>query len=75
MTGAWHGIFCLGCCWALMLVAFALGMANLVWMAGLTVLMTLEKRWTHGPLLTRASGVWLTLVGLVVVAGPFLGGD
>ena len=36
MTGLWHGVFCLGCCWALMLVAFAMGMANLVWMAALT---------------------------------------
>jgi predicted metal-binding membrane protein len=73
-TGAWHGVFCLGCCWALMLVAFALGMANLVWMAGLTLLMTLEKRWAHGPLLARVSGVWLALVGLVVVAQPLWGG-
>ena len=73
MTGAWHGVFCLGCCWALMLVAFALGMANLLWMAGLTVLMTLEKRWTHGPLLARVTGVWLTLVGLVIVASAAVG--
>ena len=73
VTGAWHGAFCLGCCWALMLVAFALGMANLVWMAGLTLLMTLEKRWTHGRLLARAAGVWLILVGLVVGALPLLG--
>ena len=68
VTGAWHGVFCLGCCWALMLVAFALGMANLVWMAGLTLLMTLEKRWTHGPLLARLSGAWLTVIGVMLVA-------
>jgi predicted metal-binding membrane protein len=70
VTGAWHGVFCLGCCWALMLVAFALGMANLVWMAALTLLMTLEKRWTHGPLLARLSGIWLMIVGSVVVTQP-----
>ncbi len=73
VTGAWHGVFCLGCCWALMLVAFGLGMANLVWMAGLTLLMTLEKRWANGPLLARVSGAWLTLVGLVIVAQPLWG--
>ena len=72
--GLEHGRYCLGCCWALMLVAFALGMANLVWMAALTLLMTLEKRWEHGPLLARVSGAWLALVGLVVVAQPLWGG-
>ena len=70
-TGLWHGVFCLGCCWALMLVAFALGMANLVWMAALTVLMTLEKRSAHGRLLARVAGVWLTLVGVIVAMGAF----
>ena len=66
VTGAWHGVFCLGCCWALMLVAFALGMANLLWMAGLALVMTLEKRWVHGQLLARMSGVWLLVVGLTI---------
>jgi predicted metal-binding membrane protein len=41
--GAAHGVFCVGCCWALMAVAFALGVMNLVWMAALTVLLILEK--------------------------------
>src|SRR5258706_540132 len=35
--GRTHGLFCLGCCWALMLVAFAVGVANLAWMAVLTL--------------------------------------
>lgn len=41
--GAAHGLSCLGCCWALMLLAFVGGTMNLAWMAGATVLMTLEK--------------------------------
>jgi predicted metal-binding membrane protein len=49
-----------------MLVAFALGMANLLWMAGLALVMTLEKRWVHGQLLARMSGVWLLVVGLTI---------
>jgi predicted metal-binding membrane protein len=73
VTGLWHGVFCLGCCWALMLVAFGAGVANLVWMAGLTLLMALEKRAAYGPLLARAAGVWMTLVGLVIVAQPLWG--
>ena len=34
--GARHGAFCVGCCWALMLVMFAAGVASLIWMALLT---------------------------------------
>jgi predicted metal-binding membrane protein len=41
--GRIHGMFCLGCCWALMLVGFAAGVANLWWMAALTALMVFEK--------------------------------
>jgi predicted metal-binding membrane protein len=41
--GARHGVYCVGCCWALMLVMFAVGIANLAWMAALTALMVHEK--------------------------------
>ncbi|MBT6276639.1 MAG: DUF2182 domain-containing protein [Chromatiales bacterium] len=44
--GAQHGLVCIGCCWALMLLAFVAGTMNLVWMGVATMLMTLEKlRW------------------------------
>ena len=41
--GARHGVDCLGCCGALMLLAFVGGVMNLAWMAAATLLMTLEK--------------------------------
>jgi predicted metal-binding membrane protein len=41
--GARHGMFCVGCCWALMLVMFAAGVASLIWMALLTGVMIHEK--------------------------------
>lgn len=41
--GMRHGIFCVGCCWALMVLMFVGGTMNLVWMAVLTVIMLLEK--------------------------------
>jgi predicted metal-binding membrane protein len=41
--GARHGLFCVGCCWALMLVMFAAGVASLIWMALLTGVMIHEK--------------------------------
>ena len=56
-----------------MLVAFAMGMANLVWMAALTAVMTLEKRARNGALLARLAGVWMVAVGFAIVAGPLLG--
>ncbi|HEV1997071.1 MAG TPA: DUF2182 domain-containing protein [Candidatus Dormibacteraeota bacterium] len=70
LTGLRHGAFCLGCCWALMLVAFAAGVANLAWMAVLTVLMTLEKRSKIGPALVRASGLAMLAGGAFIVLQP-----
>jgi predicted metal-binding membrane protein len=48
MRGAWslgvnHGKFCLGCCRALMLLMFGLGVGHLLWMAGLAGIMLLER--------------------------------
>ncbi len=59
--GAWRmglrlGALCLGCCWALMAMAFVGGTMNLLWMGGATVLMTLEKLPDIGRVLTRPLG-------------------
>jgi predicted metal-binding membrane protein len=64
--GFGHGMFCLGCCWALMLVMFAAGVAMLWWMAALTAVMVYEKTGRHGRALTPVVGV--ALLGLAVVA-------
>ena len=69
-TGLRHGAFCLGCCWALMLVAFAAGVANLAWMAALTVLMTVEKRARFGPLVAQVGGIAMLVAGAVIVLRP-----
>jgi predicted metal-binding membrane protein len=63
VMGLDHGLFCLGCCWALMLVMFVAGVMNLAWMAALTVLMTLEKVVPRGDLLARAAGLALLAGG------------
>jgi hypothetical protein len=65
--GRGHGLFCLGCCWALMLLMFAVGMANLAWMAVLAAIMAYEKFGRHGRDLTPAVGVTLLIVGLLVL--------
>lgn len=64
-----HGVFCLGCCWALMLLMFTAGFANLLWMAGLAALTAYEKIGARGPLVARAAGVALLASGALVLAG------
>jgi predicted metal-binding membrane protein len=61
--GARHGIFCVGCCWALMLVMFAAGAANLIWMAALTALMVHEKTRPSGDRTVPLTGVVLLAAG------------
>ncbi|WP_416140433.1 DUF2182 domain-containing protein [Halomonas sp. HK25] len=68
--GLRHGAFCLGCCWALMLVMFVVGIANLAWMAPLAALMLYEKLGRHGARLVRPVGAALILLGLLVMVGP-----
>jgi predicted metal-binding membrane protein len=65
--GVRHGLFCLGCCWALMLVAFAAGVASLLWMAALTALMVHEKTQPRG-----RRGVPVTGALLLAAAGLLL---
>jgi predicted metal-binding membrane protein len=68
--GLGHGLFCLGCCWALMLVMFAAGVAVLWWMAALTALMVYEKVGRHGQQVKPVAGAALLgLAGLVFVSG------
>jgi predicted metal-binding membrane protein len=67
--GAGHGVFCLGCCWALMLLMFAAGVANLWWMALLTAVMVYEKVGRHGNTLSPVVGVGLLALGSLVVLG------
>lgn len=64
--GIKQGLFCLGCCWAMMLVMFAVGIMNVVWMAALGVLMTIEKM-TVTNRLTYAIGVAAIAAGSAFV--------
>ena len=66
--GAGHGVWCVGCCWALMLVAFAAGVANLWWMAALTAVMVFEKTGREGRRGVRPIGVGLIVLGLLMLA-------
>jgi predicted metal-binding membrane protein len=61
--GARHGLFCVGCCWALMLVMFAAGAVSLIWMAALTALMVHEKTRPAGARTVPLTGVVLLAAG------------
>ena len=63
-----NGLYCLGCCWALMALLFALGVMNLFWIAALAILVLLEKVMPSGRAIARiaglaflAGGVWMLL--------------
>ena len=65
-----QGLFCLSCCWALMLVMFAVGLMNVVWMAALGVVMALEKTLRNPVLIVRGTGAALIAAGLVLAVTP-----
>lgn len=56
-AGASHGWFCLGCCWALMLLMVAFGVMNVGAMVVLAAVIAVEKVWRHGETFARVVGV------------------
>jgi predicted metal-binding membrane protein len=67
--GLRHGAYCLGCCWAVMCVLFAVGVMHLAWIAALSALALLEKAAPRGDLIGRWSGLVLVVAGLVTLVG------
>ncbi|MBI1893186.1 MAG: DUF2182 domain-containing protein [Candidatus Rokubacteria bacterium] len=57
--GVSHGLFCLGCCWSLMLLMFAVGVGNIGWMLALGGVMALEKNVPWGRRLSAPLGAVL----------------
>jgi predicted metal-binding membrane protein len=68
--GAEHGVWCAGCCWALMVVLFAVGVMSLFWMAVIAAVVLAEKALPHGERLTKALGVALVALGIWIAAAP-----
>jgi predicted metal-binding membrane protein len=74
-VGVHHGAYCVGCCWAFMLVLVAVGVINIAAMAGLAALIFLEKLWRRGPVLARLTGgVFLVLAVLALFQPGLLPG-
>ena len=68
--GLQQGLYCLGCCWAMMLVMFAVGVMNVIWMAALGIIMALEKI-AQGNRLTYVTGAALIALGVGFVLAAF----
>ena len=66
-----HGIYCLGCCWALMVVLFAVGVMNLAWVAVLTVFILMEKVGGAGARVSRIGGILLIALGILFFTPAF----
>lgn len=60
-----HGLFCVGCCWALMALLFVGGAMNLAWIAALSVAVALEKLAPGGQRLAPVLGLVLIAAGLL----------
>lgn len=65
--GIAHGLFCVGCCWSLMLVMFAVGLGSAAWMLVLGAITAVEKNTAWGRQLGRPLGIVLLLGGLWVL--------
>ena len=65
--GISHGAFCVACCWALMLSAFALGLMSLAWMAALAAIVALETLAPGGARIGRLAGAAMVIWGLTLL--------
>ena len=63
-----HGAYCIGCCAALMLLLFVGGVMNLVWIAGLTLLVAIEKLAPLGAAVAQAIALLLIAGGATLIA-------
>jgi len=67
-AGMSHGLYCLGCCWALMAVLAVLGLMNIAWMALFAAIFFIEKNVRFGEVVPRLVGAACIIGGLVIVA-------
>ena len=63
-VGMNHGVYCVGCCWALMALLFVGGVMNVLWIALIAILVLAEKVVPARRLITRFAGVVFTVAGV-----------
>lgn len=72
--GLQHGAFCAGCCWVLMVLLFVGGVMNMLWVAGLTIFVAVEKVVPRGRWVSIVSGFLLSLWGALLLVRSLLAG-
>ena len=65
--GLRHGLYCIGCCWAVMALLFVFGVMNLVWVGALAVFVLAEKLLPGGVWIGRLSGLAALVAGLILL--------
>ena len=70
MLAVKHALYCIGCCWALMLILVAAGMMGIWWVTGIALVVFAEKILPHGKRVATSVGVVLVGLGLAVAATP-----
>jgi predicted metal-binding membrane protein len=70
--GAQHGLYCVACCWGLMLLLFIGGLMNLWWIAALALYVLFEKLAPGGERLGQLAGVVLAGAGIVLLIAPLV---
>ncbi len=70
--GLEHGSYCLGCCWALMLLLFVLGVMNLVWIAALAAFVLAEKVAPRPEWVSRITGLLMVGWGVWAIVNAAL---
>ena len=68
--GSTHGLYCVGCCWALMAVLVAVGTMNLAWMLALATLILLEKNAPAGERIAQVAAAVFAAIGLLLILRP-----
>lgn len=66
--GLEHGLYCLGCCWILMALLFAVGAMNLLWVTGLAAVVLVEKLFPSGIWIARIGGLLLIACGAILLS-------
>ena len=69
--GAWHGAYCVGCCWVLMALLFVSGVMNALWIALIASFVLVEKIIPVGRFISRIAGVGFVLMGTWLIAVGF----
>jgi predicted metal-binding membrane protein len=71
-VGAHHGLYCVGCCWGLMIVLVAVGAMNVPVMVSLAGVILIEKLWRYGAAFSKATGVLLLVIACLAPFTPSL---